>query len=228
MTIDLTFRPPHYADFDHPVALALNGIKGQMRREMVRDLLSAEGEQRALYDQLLGPIEPDTLEQSLPTDRTHGPSRALGPSWLGGEFLPDLTRQEVEIARIILDSTTMDVFSVRARVTEGGYAYSMFDEYETRFVLSPASSEGTLTLGELIGLIDSAEGIGMRPSEHTFVEKWWWQLLEWGSYSLERCTDFAWVESEQYPQLGAWYEERARQWRIARAAEGSGRAGEEA
>lgn len=46
MSIDLHFRPAHYADFDDPVALALNGIKGQMRRVMVRDMLSAEGDKR--------------------------------------------------------------------------------------------------------------------------------------------------------------------------------------
>jgi len=45
MKIDLKFRPEPYADFDDPVSLALNGIKGQMRREMARDMLTAEGDQ---------------------------------------------------------------------------------------------------------------------------------------------------------------------------------------
>ncbi|MSR21775.1 MAG: hypothetical protein EXR91_12525 [Gemmatimonadetes bacterium] len=61
MSIDLHFRPAHYADFDDPVALALNGIKGQMRRVMVRDMLSAEGDKRVAYDVVLGPIEDDVL-----------------------------------------------------------------------------------------------------------------------------------------------------------------------
>jgi hypothetical protein len=43
MSIDLNFRPTSYADFDVPVFLAQNGIKGQMLREMVRDMLEAEG-----------------------------------------------------------------------------------------------------------------------------------------------------------------------------------------
>ena len=46
MSIDLKWRPESYSDFHDPVALALNGIQGQMRREMVRDMLTAEGEQR--------------------------------------------------------------------------------------------------------------------------------------------------------------------------------------
>ena len=49
MNIDLDFRPTSYGDFDGPVAAALNGIGGQMGREMVKDMLTAEGEQRAYY-----------------------------------------------------------------------------------------------------------------------------------------------------------------------------------
>ncbi|MFH1609290.1 MAG: hypothetical protein ABID40_01505, partial [Candidatus Bipolaricaulota bacterium] len=63
MSIDLTFRPASYADFDNPVDLAVNGIAGQMRREMVRDMLTAEGAKREHYDAVLGPIEPDILEE---------------------------------------------------------------------------------------------------------------------------------------------------------------------
>ena len=33
---ELKWRPGSYADFDDPVALVLNGIRGQMRREMAR------------------------------------------------------------------------------------------------------------------------------------------------------------------------------------------------
>ena len=46
MSIDLKWRPESYGDFHDPVALALNGIQGQMRREMVRDMLTAEDEHR--------------------------------------------------------------------------------------------------------------------------------------------------------------------------------------
>jgi hypothetical protein len=52
MSINLNFRPTSYADLDNPVALNLNGIKGQMRREMVRDMLTAEGENRLLLREL--------------------------------------------------------------------------------------------------------------------------------------------------------------------------------
>ena len=46
----------------------------------------------------------------------------------------------------------------------------MSDEYETTFRLTPATSERTLTLRELIGLIDTVESdIGVRDG---FVETW--------------------------------------------------------
>jgi hypothetical protein len=212
MSIDLNFRPAHYADFDDPVALALNGIKGQMRREMLRDMLSAEGEKRAAYDVVLGPIEDEALGERAPEAFVNDLNRAYGPSWLGGEFLPDLDEREVEIARLVLASVTTDVFSVRARLVDGSYRYSMADEYSTEFSLTPSASEQPLTLAELVGLLDTAEG------QDLFVELWWWQQWEHG-YTPEECTAFAWVESEQYPELGTYYKERARQWRIERARE---------
>ncbi len=224
MSIDLDFRPTGYADFDDPVSLALNGIKGQMRREMVRDMLAAEGEKRALYDELLGPLDEHLLEERVPEERIQAVSRSLGPAWMGGEYLPDLAGREVEIARVVLASVLGDVFSVRACLVEGGYRYSMVDEYATDFRVTPKASPRTLTLGELIGLIDSVDD-GVE-SPDGFVEAWWWQQWECGD-APERCTAFARVESEQYPQLAAHYEARARQWRIARAAEAAGRPGEE-
>jgi hypothetical protein len=224
MSIDLNFRPTSYADFDDPVSLALNGIKGQMRREMVRDMLEAQGEKRAVYDAVLGPIEDDVLSDRASEGFVNTMNRSMGPSWMGGEYLPDLDGREVEIARIVLASTTMDVFSVRARLVDGAYHYGMADEYETDFSVHPEKSIQPLTLEELLGLIDSADStIETRGS---FVETWWWQQWEFGD-PAEECTDFAWVESDQYPELSALYEERARQWRIERVREKAAETGGE-
>ena len=219
MSIDLNFRPTSYADFDDPVALNLNGIKGQMRREMVRDMLAAEGKTRAVYDVVLGPIDDEILGERAPKTFTDNLNQAYGPTWLGGEYLPDLEGQEVEIARIVLASTTMDVFSVRARLLKGGYTYRIVDEYETDFSVARPTSKRPLTIQELVGLLDTADGLNLEDRGQGLVEMWWWQQWEYGDYSPEECTAFAWVESEQYPQLAAYYEERARQWRIERARE---------
>jgi hypothetical protein len=218
MSIDLNFRPAHYADFDDPVAVALNGIKGQMRREMVRDMLTAEGEKRDVYDVVLGPIDEEVLGERASEAFMSTMNQAYGPSWMGGEYLPDLDGREVEIARVVLASVLMDVFSVRARLVDGAYHYSMVDEYSTEFFLTQGASEQPLTLAELVGLLDTAVGQDLQEGGHRFVEGWWWQQWEYG-YPPEECTAFAWVESEQYPELGAYYQERARQWRIERERE---------
>ena len=42
---------------------------------------------------------------------------------MGGEYLPDLLPNEVEIARVVLKSTTMDVQSIRARRTKHRIIY---------------------------------------------------------------------------------------------------------
>lgn len=53
-----------------------------------------------------------------------GPERAawggIDPAMMGGEYLPDLDPNEVEIARIEMGSTTADVISLRAKRTRSG------------------------------------------------------------------------------------------------------------
>ena len=185
---------------------------------MVRDMLTAEGEKREAYDALLGPIEDEVLEERAGDAFVRSLNLLHGPSWLGGEYLPDLSEREVEIARVVLASTTMDVFSVRACLIDGGYAYRVVDEYATRFRVTPGTSTRPLTLGELVALLDGIEREELEPDGRPFVEAWWWQQWESGD-GPEECTAFAWVESEQYPGLGAYYGERARAWQLARARE---------
>lgn len=214
MNIDLNCRPTSYIDFDDPVALVVNGINGQLRREMARDMLTAEGEKRAAYDALLGPIDPGILEERSSESFFRGMAR-VDPTWLGGEFLPTLKPGEVEIARIVLQSSTMDVTSVRARWRSGRYHYRVVDEYGEHegdsYRLCRKTSVRTLTLGQLIEVIETAEcdlvhGVGL-------VELWWNQQRAYGD-DPQKCTDFAWVESEQYPTLSEYYEWRAEAWRI--------------
>lgn len=218
MSIDLEFRPESYADFDDPIDLAVNGIKGQLRREMVRDMLSAEGEYREVVDRVLGPIEQEILEEKAPEGFTGDLTRVHGPQWMGGEYLPDHLLREVEIARIVLQSSTMDVFSVRARPVRDGYRYRIVDEYDSEFRVEPEHSKRPLTLGQLIHMLETAESSGLSNGGAGLVECWWWQQWEFG-YPAGECTSFASVESEQYPGLAEVYAERAVEWEAARRAE---------
>ena len=208
---ELEWRPGSYADFDDPVALVLNGIQGQMRREMARDMLTAEGEHREFVDTQLGPIQPGLLEERAHENFIHTMSGCHSPVWMGGEYLPDVDSGEIEIARIILQSTLMDVISVRAQWRSGRYHYRIVDEYKSTFDISRESSSKPLTLGQLIDLLqssscpDSTYPCGM-------VERFWEAEREHGMESLEDNVNFVSIESDFYPKLADWYDQRSEEW----------------
>ncbi len=91
---------------------------------------------------LLQPALPDPLRQYL---------GSLHPSEMGGEYLPDLTAQEVEIARITIASTTQDVTCVYARQVGDAIALRVVDEYDGDTLSSKRGRRypGPLSLGEL-------------------------------------------------------------------------------
>jgi hypothetical protein len=79
---------------------------------------------------------------------------------MGGEYLPGYRRNEVEIVRIELDSTTSDVISLRARPIgreQPRIAYSLVDEYETEYGIRPPRTARPLTLNQLITLLDGVD-----------------------------------------------------------------------
>jgi hypothetical protein len=79
---------------------------------------------------------------------------------MGGECLPNYGRQEVEIARIELTSTTLDVISLRARPLGPRIKYRVVDEYQTEFQLPQETSRRPLSLRQLIRFLDSVEHPG--------------------------------------------------------------------
>jgi len=85
---------------------------------------------------------------------------SLHPTLLGGEFLPDYDPEEIEIARITMDSTTQEVITIRASpgTVERPIIYQVFNEYETHYNFEPQFSQLPLTLEELIRLIDTSKG----------------------------------------------------------------------
>jgi hypothetical protein len=142
-----SFQPASYWDENDPLSAILRNVKGTNRRQMITDYWNA------------GKIE--ELEPPLLADDTNprlrGFLESLHPSFMGGEYLPDLRPTEVEIARIDLQSTTSDVISVRARREPGDELihYRVVDEYDTPFEIQPETSSDPLTQGELIALLDS-------------------------------------------------------------------------
>lgn len=193
------FRPASYWEEGDPLSAILRNVKGTRRREMIRDFWNN------------GLLE--TLDPALLADNTDPELRqfleSLDPTFMGGEYLPDLLPTEVEIARIELESTTADVISIRARRVPGDELihFRIVDEYDTTFGISPETAAEALTHRELVRLIDTVDG------------------GEWGGlgmcYNLanhesgcdpESLRHFTSVSSDFYPDLFDHYDDIHEQW----------------
>jgi hypothetical protein len=134
------------------------------------------------------------LEKQLLTHIKGAECRAaigrIHPTLMGGEYLPDMNDDEVEIARIEIRSTTSDVTSVYARRIETGIHYRVVDEYggDTLSGHDERDSIEPLTLAELTEF---------------FLDSW--SLLDCLEMNFETDTDqmlaFFRVFSEFYPDL---------------------------
>jgi hypothetical protein len=196
--IDYEFRPKSYWDpLDDPLLAILKNVKGMRRRQMIREYWEAGA---------IEELEKHLLRDGLSEEDRTGLGK-IHPSFMGGEYLPDYAGGQVEIARVELESTTSDVISVRARRTGDRIEYSICDEYETEFDVSPQSSAKPLTLAQLIGLIDKAGGDESLALCYT--------IMNYSGRSLEdlnRIRSFSRVESVFYPQLNLHYEKLIDLW----------------
>jgi hypothetical protein len=198
---DLDYRPTSYWDLSDVHTVLLSRIKGEHRKRDARKLLET-GRMEELREILLAEgLDESTLAM---VSRMH-------PMLMGGEYLPDYEEEEVEIARVSLDSTTADVISIRARRTAEGIRYRVVDEYETEYRCVPELSEWLLSTGKLITLIDTAESFEIaglvKPIRDFNVEA----NDNDPEYAAE-MVDFVTVSSDFYPQPGNWYEEEAEEW----------------
>jgi hypothetical protein len=198
--IDLDFEPREYFT-SRALGFALpSDIKGQARRNLARRLAGAGSE-----------IPSKLLAAELDEDdRLHW--GAVNPALMGGEYLPKVTKGAVEIARVSIASVTADQISVRARRTPAGIAYSIVDEYGTRYRVKPRVRPAPLSMRELVDVMDECDGwfgIAMGPAV---------RALE-GQSDPESVRDFVRVESDFYPQLQAYYDARLEQLFAEYAAE---------
>ena len=91
-SINYDFRPNSYwGPAASPLEAALRNVKGRNRRQMIRDY-HAKGLLPALSDDLLRETLDEDTRRSL--DRIH-------PSFMGGEYLPDYHRDEVETTFLV-------------------------------------------------------------------------------------------------------------------------------
>lgn len=189
--IDFDFRPKSYFG---PVSLATrvkSRVKGEFRRRVADDALEEDGERG---------VTAGLLESRI-SDAGRLDLGSIHPGLMGGEYLPDLGRREVEIARVSQNTVMSDAISVRARPSGKRIKYSVVDEHEGEYDFSPKSSTKPLTLAELIALMDGA-GITIRLLD---------QQLEWG-IGPEDIAGLLEISSGFYPALEHYYNEKVLEW----------------
>ena len=186
---DLDFRPGSYWPGDSLRLAILGNIQGEARRRLLEQALEA-GDGDFPPEGLLRPILEPGLRDLL---------GKIHPNFMGGEYLPDYLPEEVEIARVAMNSTTGDVISIRANQEEDGLLhYRVVDEYAREFRLPLEVSDLPLSTGQMIQLIDGAEwddtGLIL-----PFLE------VNCEYDDAERLRDFIWVSSDFYPDLAGHY-----------------------
>jgi len=190
MAIDLDFRPRSYFWPLSAETHLLSTIKGAERRAMVETILNA-GDLAALNEFI--------TKSSLNQDERSAFGR-LHPTFMGGEYLPDLQEGEIEIARINIASTTSDVTSVYAHRTEEGIGYRVVDEYngDTLSGKTTRLSTQPLTLGELTEF---------------FLKAWPLQaVLDVNDMEEEEAQRFVRPSSAFYPSFGSLIRQKIREW----------------
>lgn len=154
------------------------------------------------------PVEDTNRSSSGDEDRAA--SGAIPRTLYGDLFLPNREEEDVEIARVELESATFDVISVRARLQDGKIHYSVVDEYEDLYdwEFEPETSDQPLTMAELIELMKNTRSTLDHPGiVFGFLDF----KCEYGE-DAEDLRNFASVSSWLYPDLHDWYEEAMEEW----------------
>jgi hypothetical protein len=191
--IDMQYRPESYFG---PTSLGqhlLATVTGAERQRYIRTLI----EENRLQDC------PAWIAKESLTEEERSAASRVDPRFMGGEFLPDLRRGEVEIARINLESTTADVISVRAFQGKGPIRYRVCDEYypDSNVANIRRTSKRPLTLAQLEAFIEEAgAGIGIVRC-----------CLDGDGIQPERYRNYLSATSPFYLQLKSLYQLRVEQ-----------------
>lgn len=202
------FRPESYYYDDDWRGEVLSQIDGQVRRNFAEAELVISGIET--YENYVSALIDGRLDPSMFRKQSPEEKQALGaihPSSMGGEYLPGLRDNEVEIARVSMRSTLADCISVRAGWAGGRYHYRIEDEYDTEFVFRPKTSQKPLTFTGLVALINSAyiEDTELSNDLHDM-----YLLMNLAnSADPDEYADFVSVDSYLYPELSEFYRQRS-------------------
>ena len=196
--IDYQFRPASYWQHETVIDILLRNVKGTERRKLIEEAWK-EGTIAELPQELLQDVLSHETREAL--GRIH-------PEFMGGEYLPDYTDDETEIARLGLESTMSDVISIRARRQEGLITYGIVDEYGYKYGLQRETSTQPLSLQELVDFIDGSHHPGV-PEEGLALA---FNVMNSGGIRRKRVRYFTQVSSEIYRQLEEHYEQVFEDW----------------
>jgi len=200
-SIDLDYRPHSYF-WANEIGVQLSSqIKGAQRKA-IYDASVAEGEISDL-DEFLSKPTLTTFERDI-IGRIH-------PSLMGGEYLPDKVKDEVEIARITINSTTQDVTSVYASYKKNQIHYRVVDEYEGETLTDERKllTKIPMTLGELVNFFLNAWPL-MEVLEGNF-EEINYDPDEVKSFVLDASSSF-------YAQFGQLIDQKIDEWLVEKGA----------
>jgi hypothetical protein len=194
---DFGYRPASYFEGLAPQTVIVASILGEERRKDVLERL-ATGD----YDPL---VWGEWITESKLDDATRQLIGSCHPMFMGGEYLPTLEQDEIEIARIVCASVTQDVTSIRARRRGKRIYYRVVNEHEFEFEISRTWSAQPLSLEELIRLIDQSN-----IARDTMANGLVFSILDWNldaSGEIEPMREFITVSSDFYPELGLYFDE---------------------
>lgn len=189
---DLDFRPKSYWGPQSLASYFGSHITGELRRQAAKN-------EAVSGSDLAVPTEPtlDSTARSI--------QGSIHPWLMGGEYLPPLRPDEVEIARVTLRSVTMDVFSIRARRSGERIYFRLVDEYmeqepPERFVVKPRWAKKPVSMRQLISIID----------ENGLIDEY--RDFNFDGSNADEIFNFATASSEFYPELAAYFDHQNEKW----------------
>jgi hypothetical protein len=199
---NLDYRPPFYFGPQDLKDFYNSRILGQIRRNIVSETIDKSNVSASFRENSLDQNLRDALGQ-------------IHPSMMGGEYLPQYLRSEIELCRVILNSTTMDVTSLRVRKQKHRYAYRIVDEYSNKFIITKKTSTKPLSMREITQILDTSREILYdtgEEMEYVGLIKPVIEYMKQDGCKKEESIDFVTVESTFYPELFAYYEQQKEIW----------------
>ena len=137
--LNLNFKPKSYFGPKDLTEHLISEIKSKAVKSRLNQLYRENRYDEV--DELLKTYDEEKMDPGL-----------IHPIFMGGNYLDEKNSNEVEIANIVIKSTTYDVTSVYAQFKNGEILYRVVDEYEgeTLTGLTHIKSKEPLTLSELL------------------------------------------------------------------------------